>query len=303
MSKKELAIFVLIIAVLGAAAIAWMRPWELGADPNTDPIPAAHKSIDAIEQQDKTVAYACEQGKTITATFHLPEDKSADIALSDGRQASLARAISGSGARYADPNEQMVFWNKGDAAFLQENGTTTYVNCMDQSAAKPVGLANPASVNCEKAGGQLKMASKPDGSQYGLCYFDDNRACEEWALLRGACAVGGVKTAGYDTDAQKFCAWSGGQTLAEPNAVCTFPDGSTCLADAFYAGTCTLSGAIGSASTTSSIGYVVEKTLDTICRKDIDCSTPPEYLAMSRCPFTAKCLEGKCAVVCPQPQR
>jgi hypothetical protein len=100
------------------------------------------------------------------------------------------------------------------------------------------GLANPASANCEKQGGRVNIKSKSDGSQYGLCYFDDNRACEEWAMLRGDCPVGGRKTTGYDTIAQEFCAWSGGQTFAVPDAVCTFKDGSTCPAEAFYAGTC-----------------------------------------------------------------
>ncbi len=99
-------------------------------------------------------------------------------------------------------------------------------------------LANPASVNCEQQGGRSQIVTRPDGGQYGLCYFEDNRACEEWAMMRGDCPVGGVKTTGYSTDAQKYCAWSGGQTIATPNAVCTFKDSSTCADDAFYAGTC-----------------------------------------------------------------
>ncbi len=99
-------------------------------------------------------------------------------------------------------------------------------------------MANPASLYCQEKGGQLEIALRPDNSQYGLCYFDDNRACEEWAMFRGDCPIGGVKTTGYDTEAQKFCAWSGGHTLAVPNAVCTFEDGSSCLADDFYTGAC-----------------------------------------------------------------
>lgn len=101
-----------------------------------------------------------------------------------------------------------------------------------------VGLANPASVNCLDQGGQLVMKEKPDGSQYALCYFDDNRACEEWAMFRGDCPVGGMKTTGYDTEAQRFCAWSGGNTTAMENALCILPDGRECLADDFYLGEC-----------------------------------------------------------------
>jgi putative hemolysin len=116
--------------------------------------------------------------------------------------------------------------------------TTTDNNVPVTTIKATTTLANPASVNCEQQGGQLQMATRPDGGQYGLCYFEDNRACEEWAMMRGDCPVGGMKTTGYDTDAQKYCAWSGGQTVATPNAVCTFKDGSTCADDAFYAGTC-----------------------------------------------------------------
>jgi putative hemolysin len=98
-------------------------------------------------------------------------------------------------------------------------------------------LANPASVNCLDQGGRSVMQEGPLG-QYGLCYFEDNRACEEWAMFRGDCPVGGMKTTGYDTEAQKYCAWVGGATFAIPNAICTFKDGSTCPVDALYSGQC-----------------------------------------------------------------
>jgi putative hemolysin len=100
------------------------------------------------------------------------------------------------------------------------------------------GLANPASTNCKEKGGTLQIKTNGGGGQYGLCYFEDNYACEEWALFRGECPVGGRRTTGYDTEAQRYCAWLGGQTLAVANAVCTFKDGSTCPDDALYNGTC-----------------------------------------------------------------
>jgi putative hemolysin len=100
------------------------------------------------------------------------------------------------------------------------------------------GLANPASTNCVKQGGTSKIQTKPDGSQYGLCYFEENRACEEWALMRGDCPVGGRKTTGFDTIDQNFCAWSGGETYAVKNSVCTFKNGSKCPTIDFYNGKC-----------------------------------------------------------------
>jgi len=105
----------------------------------------------------------------------------------------------------------------------------------------PVGanqIANPASVNCTKVGGNLVIQKRGDGGEYGLCYFEDNRACEEWTLFRGDCQVGGVKTTGFDTIDQKYCAWSGGKTFAVPNSVCTFSEGFKCSTVDFYNGKC-----------------------------------------------------------------
>jgi len=105
-------------------------------------------------------------------------------------------------------------------------------------AENPAGLANPASVNCTVVGGRLVIEKRGDGGEYGLCYFEDNRACEEWALLKGDCSVGGVKTTGFDSIDQKYCAWRGGETLAVPQSVCTFKNGSKCSTVEFYEGSC-----------------------------------------------------------------
>jgi membrane-bound inhibitor of C-type lysozyme len=49
--------------------------------------------------------------------------------LSDGRTFTLPQAPSGSGARYAAANGTFVFWNKGNTAFIEEAGKTTYDGC------------------------------------------------------------------------------------------------------------------------------------------------------------------------------
>ena len=53
--------------------------------------------------------------------------------------------------------------------------------------------ANPASENCVKQGGTVSIQTRGDGGQYGVCMFEDNKQCEEWAMLRGDCPVGGIK--------------------------------------------------------------------------------------------------------------
>lgn len=74
--------------------------------------------------------FTCEHGKTIGALF---SNASVELSLSDGRHLTLPQARSASGARYANPDESFVFWNKGTTAFIQEAGTTTYSGCVTKS--------------------------------------------------------------------------------------------------------------------------------------------------------------------------
>lgn len=120
--------------------------------------------------------------------------------------------------------------------------TSKYLTGHDATGAAIPGatseLANPASTNCAKVGGKVVIQTREDGAQFGLCDFGDGLACEEWALFRGDCKKPGVKTTGFDTLAQKYCAWLGGKTTATEHATCTFSDGSVCDDDALWSGTC-----------------------------------------------------------------
>lgn len=109
---------------------------------------------------------------------------------------------------------------------------------VDQASSQ---LANPASVYCGEKGGQTEIKTNPSGDQYGLCQFPDDMACEEWAMYRGECPIGGVKTTGFDNEAQMYCAWVGGKTLAVENATCTLPNGKICLDEDLYSGSCSAS--------------------------------------------------------------
>jgi len=81
----------------------------------------------------KTVVFACDEEKTITALFYIGDDKFVDLVLSDERRLTVPHAISASGARYAKEDESFVFWNKGDTAFITEGigneSKTTFENC------------------------------------------------------------------------------------------------------------------------------------------------------------------------------
>lgn len=106
-------------------------------------------------------------------------------------------------------------------------------------------LANPASVNCVQQGGRLTIERRPDGAEFGVCFFTDNYQCEEWALLRGECPRTGLRVTGFATPAGRYCAITGGRYSvgSVPGAIpergtCTLPNGNSCAADAYYAGTC-----------------------------------------------------------------
>ncbi len=75
------------------------------------------------------VKYTCADARTIEATYW-PEK--VDIVLSDGRAMTLPQTMSGSGARYANADELVVFWNKGDDAFVTEGDPNkpTYADCV-----------------------------------------------------------------------------------------------------------------------------------------------------------------------------
>ncbi len=81
--------------------------------------------------------------------------------------------------------------------------------------------------------------------EFGVCYFEDNRQCEEWALFRGECPVGGVKVTGYMTEAARFCAITGGEYAITANSgteneqgICMFSNGYTCDVYEYYDGKC-----------------------------------------------------------------
>lgn len=112
--------------------------------------------------------------------------------------------------------------------------------------APAVGMANPASENCVKQGGTLSIQKRGDGGEYGICLFEDNRQCEEWALMRGECPAEGHKITGYATIAAQYCVITGGEyTIAENSGdiqneqgTCKFKDGKSCDVWEYYNGKC-----------------------------------------------------------------
>jgi len=135
-----------------------------------------------------------------------------------------------------------------------------------QTQAEPAQRPNLASDNCAKQGGSLSIEERGELGQVGICYFEDNLQCEEWALLRGDCPAGGVKVTGYGTPASRFCAITGGQYALtasngaeEEQGTCTFSDGSQCDAWEYYNGKC------NPGATTAPTGATIQPFIMEVC--------------------------------------
>jgi len=93
-----------------------------------------------------TATYACKAGKTIVASYYESENKpvvnpgeppipigSVVLKLSDGRAMTLPQTLSADGARYANADESIVFWSKGNGLTFTENGKETYLGCVENA--------------------------------------------------------------------------------------------------------------------------------------------------------------------------
>ena len=67
-------------------------------------------------------------------------------------------------------------------------GLGVLVGCGEK---EKMGLANPASQYCVQKKGTLHIEKRRNGGEYGVCVFADHKQCEEWALFRGECPLGG----------------------------------------------------------------------------------------------------------------
>lgn len=143
--KKNIWIAV-VIAIICFGAAVWYAgrqndgglEKEVARDQTESPEQNATDEQNFIAQ----AVYVCDGGKTIEARFYegdpvfvapgqmpIPAG-SVKIVLSDGRDFELPQTISASGARYANEDESLIFWNKGDSVMIFENGEEKdYLNC------------------------------------------------------------------------------------------------------------------------------------------------------------------------------
>jgi len=97
-----------------------------------------------------SVTFFCTIGGKFQATF---ATSSIALLLSDGRTLSLPQTMSGSGVRYeaTTTGADVVFWNKGDNAFITENDTATYEDCTAARVAPAETTGNETYTNQSKS--------------------------------------------------------------------------------------------------------------------------------------------------------
>ena len=139
MKKQNLYLSIAIIILAGVAVALLMRRPVQNPNPSTVVTDATATATNPAAPQDFPVSFICDDNKSIAAVFHLPADQTLDITVSDGRSTTLNHVTSVDGARYASPDGSVVFWSKGQGAFLQEGTVTTYANC--RVATTPAGTA------------------------------------------------------------------------------------------------------------------------------------------------------------------
>ena len=84
-----------------------------------------HYSLDTVVKK----TYACVDDKSITAAF---SGDIADLELSDGRRIVLNAEASSPTWKYSNTDGSFIFWNQGRTAYVQENGNSTFQNCLSQ---------------------------------------------------------------------------------------------------------------------------------------------------------------------------
>lgn len=117
--KLRISVLIILLILLLAGGFYWYGKYHK----ETAQTPSLNQRLAAPLF---SATFECPDGKSIYAGF---SEKSVALALSDGRELTLPQTISGSGARYANEGETIVFWNKGTGAFIEENRVTTYKDC------------------------------------------------------------------------------------------------------------------------------------------------------------------------------
>jgi membrane-bound inhibitor of C-type lysozyme len=122
MTFRSVVFYIVILVLVGVVGYALVnKPPALPAPSTGSGQATAPLSTDVTS----TATYSCDSGSTITTAL---SEATAVLTLSDGRSLTLPHVVSADGGQYK--NGTTLFVTKGDEAFLQENGSNAYDNCL-----------------------------------------------------------------------------------------------------------------------------------------------------------------------------
>lgn len=135
-----------IVVVCAAGASVWLM-MSKPAGPAVVVVPETPTST--VPRVINTVSYVCDAGLTIKAAYAETDVATEPVVagqppvptgqvvvdLGTAPTVTLMQSISADGARYANSDESLVFWSKGQSAMVLESGSeSTYKNCIAVSA-------------------------------------------------------------------------------------------------------------------------------------------------------------------------
>jgi membrane-bound inhibitor of C-type lysozyme len=132
MSKNSFWTIIAIIILIAGGYFAITKHFFSTTNTSTTATSTAATTTPAVIN---SVTYSCADGKTIAASYTQTD---VSLTLSDGRSLNLPQTQSGSGIRYEEvatstgsaSSTDIVFWSEGDNAFMTENASSTYQNCL-----------------------------------------------------------------------------------------------------------------------------------------------------------------------------
>jgi membrane-bound inhibitor of C-type lysozyme len=147
---KKLIFWIIIVVLVIVGAVVFLKK-------NSAPTPSVHNTIQAIFSDGTTTVNAVFDNTDDSVTFFLP-------ALG---QLTLPRAVSASGARYANADESIVFWNKGNDLTITKNGAEIFSGSTEENnikltePTKDSVVKSPLSISGEAKGTWFFEASFP----------------------------------------------------------------------------------------------------------------------------------------------
>ena len=133
MKNENVAVsFAVIMIALGLGYFLMHRSVQA---PVHNTVSNSDSTVSAPPAGDQVFVLACDAGKSMMVTFHIPEDKTADVILSDGRTLSLPKVSPNGGVLYSNADASIILGASNNKLVLSENKKDTYTNCFPDKSS------------------------------------------------------------------------------------------------------------------------------------------------------------------------